>query len=133
MQARESFSRWPEINKMGKTLQSMSRKRKRSIALLHVLHQMTPGNRQIILDHLNSEAVNAVIGCLLCVLKNKNKVGQSTTLTSCISSHSKHIGRLLSSKASDKTKKRKLAQFGGNPLGLIISAAIPLLMSLWKK
>lgn len=108
---------------------------KDKIPLFHVLRELKPYQRQLILDHLDSKSCRSIISCVKCVLKaGKSKKSKDVQLQKCIKQHHQVFAKLLSSsKKGKKSSARMLARVGGNPLGLILGAAIPLIMNLFKK
>ena len=101
------------------------------LPLIHVLNEMKDYQRQIVVDHLNPKAVKCLKNCVSMVLKKKSKTkktGKNQKLQKHIQENQHVFKHLLS--PSKRNTNRMLARVGGSPLGMILSAAIPLLMSL---
>ena len=102
-----------------------------NIPLFQVLRELKDHQRQIIIDHLDAKSCNALVECVKCVLKRgpKKKGKRQTKLRACIKQYHKDFAHILGKRQSS----RQLAKVGGFPLGLILSTAVPLLMSFLKK
>ena len=116
-------------------------KYKKHIPLFQILKELKPYQRQIILDHLDNDSCESLSYCIATVLKSKNKKisdQNKKELGSCIKDNKSLIIRILkegkgSSHRQHLSKKRALAKIGGNPLGLILTTAIPILMELLNR
>lgn len=103
------------------------------LPLLHVLKTLKPYQRQIIIDHLDDDSCDSLTYCLSTVVKQVDKLKSKKKLQGCVKANKKQFCKILSPAKTKKLrqgKKRALTQVGGNPLGLILSTAIPLLLSL---
>ncbi len=104
------------------------------LPLLFVLSELKEYQRQIVLEALNEKSNQAIVGAITYLLKHgSHGVREKQAVIDCIRENKKDIHHLLSKK-SLSLRKKKLAKFGGGPLGLILSAVIPLLLkTLLKK
>lgn len=111
----------------------MSKKHmKNHIPLLHTLNQLTNDQRQIIIDHLDPAACASLTNCVAVVLKKgKQKLKSSkkkACLKRCVHSYKPQFSAILSPSTSVQGRQRALARVGGNPLGFILSAALPIVL-----
>lgn len=113
----------------------------KNIPLFQILKELKNYQRQIIIDHLDDESCSSLSSCIATVLLNGEKIRNKNEIKSCLKNNKCHFQKILSShrkaksrnikkKASPFSKKRALARIGGNPLQLILSTAIPLLLEL---
>ena len=136
----------------------MSLNIKHHLPLLSVLQRLHASDRQILIDHLDQNACDALSFCLTKVLqegqiKKRKKKVDSQLVTKLVRDNHFNFQRILglntqkkkkkttkkSSKSSNNTKKclhkqkrLALAKIGGNPLAIILSTAIPLLLNMIK-
>lgn len=108
---------------------------KHHLPLIQVLKKLKHYERQIIVDHLDDKACRSLKKCLQTVLKQGQKVPESerSKLSRCFKRHKPLFTKLLSEGGGGCRDKRTLARLGGNPLALILSTAIPLLLNLFRK
>ena len=120
---------------------------KHHLPLLSVLQNLATYDRQILVDHLDKDACDALRFCLTKVLqegkkKNKNKKKKKKTdsnlITKLVRGNQNNFEQILGlgtkkkKNLSYKQKGLALAKIGGNPLAFILSSAIPLLLNLIK-
>ena len=105
------------------------------LPLLQVLRQLKNYERQIVVDHLDAQACGALKKCLQTVLKGKKKVSavEQDKLGRCLKRHKLLFSQALSAKGGAGSERKALAKLGGNPLALVLSTAIPLLLQLLSK
>lgn len=110
---------------------------KTHLPLFQVLKELKAYQRQIVIDHLDSKSCNSLSSCIKSVLKQGPKIKKNKKqLQLHIRQNQKELSRLFSNskkKKSYHSKKKILARIGGNPLALILSTAIPMLMNLFRK
>lgn len=108
---------------------------KHHLPLMQVLKKLKHYERQIIVDHLDDKACRSLKKCLQTVLKQGKKVPEKerSKLTRCFRRHKPLFTKLLAGSGAGFGDKRTLARLGGNPLALILSTAIPLLLDLFHK
>lgn len=108
------------------------------LPLLSVLQKLEASDRQILVDHLDKESFDTLQFCLKKILQEgKKKKKKSESLTNLVREHHLTFESILGlgskKKKSFKQKRLALAKIGGNPLALILSSALPLLINLLKK
>jgi hypothetical protein len=101
------------------------------LPFLQVLKQLRPGQRSILLSHLDNESCEMVYEAVANVLKNpKVTPAKRRQLKKALAPHKKCLRSLVSKKRSSGLKRKDLASVGGFPLGLVLSTAIPLLLNM---
>jgi hypothetical protein len=113
---------------------SKKKKLRQILPLLKTLQGVKPqDNRSVLLSHLDDEACEAMYETLYNVMANE-KIGPATRkkLRKKLWAHQEPMNFLTKNgkRYSPKLKRKKLAAMGGNPLGLILSAAIPFITDL---
>ena len=109
------------------------KERKKYLPLIKIVKKLKPEERSEIVWYLKNEAVEFLCECVHNVLytdigiKNKNKL-KNKIKNSC----SIHRLKSISSKSRSTEAKVKALRQEGKGLGLILSAAIPFLMSLFS-
>lgn len=106
-----------------------------ALPFLQVMGQMHPQLRPHVIGRLGNDAVDDLSRCFDLVLKEA--ASQSSRLPpqlkgelkESVLRHRAEFKHVLTAKAT-LARKRALAQLCGNPLALILSAAIPLLLNL---
>lgn len=110
---------------------------KTAIPLLQVLKEMKGYQRQIILSHLDNKSLELICDGVGCVFKKHPQQIDSRVRKKVFGvarQNRKKLQLLMSGRQKNlSSKKRALIQLGGNPLALILSTAIPLLMNLFRK
>jgi hypothetical protein len=120
------------------TLDNKKKKKlKQLLPLLKTLQGVkTSDNRSILLSHLDDEACEALYETIYNVIAN-DKLGpkERKKLRKALWAHQEPIHFLTKNgkKFTRKLKRKKLASMGGNPLGVILAAAIPLITNLLFK
>ena len=105
---------------------------KHHIPLFQVLKELKPYQRQIILDHLDNTSCKSVASCVASLLKKSSKVSpqQKKAIALAVKAQKNHFEKIISPGKNSKQLKKDLTRVGGGPLGLILGAAIPLLVDL---
>lgn len=111
---------------------------KQHLPLLSVLRKLGQDERQIVVDHLDKNACNTLQFCLSKVLKEGKKSKKTAKLmTKLVRENKKNFETILGlgkkKKLSHKQKRLALAKIGGNPLALILSTAVPLLLNMLRR
>lgn len=109
-------------------------KAKRVLPLLRTLQDFKPKrNRSILLSHLDDEACEALYEAVANVMLNDRlHPAVRAKLSQLLKRHRRPMEILSDADAEPALKRRHLAQMGGNPLSLILSAAIPILLDLFR-
>ena len=105
---------------------------KHHLPLMQVLKKLKHYERQIVIDHLDDKACLELKNSLHTVLTKKSKVPEAerAKLKRCLKQNHALFSKLLTPKTGKCSQKKTLARLGGNPLALILSSAIPLLLNL---
>ena len=104
-------------------------KAKKALPLLKILQDLPDDHRQIVIDHLDEKTCESVIDCIKRVVKSGKKLKSNQELREFILKNQHQIQRLLTNKGGSFTRRRRsLAQFGGGPLALVMSFAVPLIV-----
>jgi len=105
---------------------------KRYLPLFRALKKLKPEDRKQIIEFLDKPARESVYTLISSVLKaDKHKFKQRRSLVKKLSPFKQQLRFLIQKKNPDKTKTKLMReQIGGFPLGLLLSAAIPLISSL---
>lgn len=115
---------------------------KKFLPLIHILEGLSDSERQIVLDHLDQPSLNAVTRAVKTVLADPTTVSPShrNDLAKAVQQNKNHFTSLLNKKVGGGKKKssccaqkRALTRIGGNPLAIILSTAVPLLIDLLRK
>ena len=101
-----------------------------NLPLLNILRELDPIKRQIILDHLDAKSCDTVVACIAKVIQNGKKLKSNKVVKETIVKNKKDICALLSKGGNFKKRRRKLAKFGGGPLGLLLGIGLPILVDL---
>jgi len=112
------------------------KKKQLLLPLMQSLMGMTPAQRTIILQHLDDHSQDMLIDTVQYVLQmgpKKLKKDDAGNLSHLLKDHKCDLRYLCNHKKTVKLRRRRLKQMGGFPLGLVLSTAIPLLLSLFKK
>lgn len=109
------------------------KKLKETIPMLEILKELKPYQRQIIIEHLDDGACESLQECLTTVLKKGQNSTYKKKISKCINENRKTFEHILAVKKNKKNQRKLLARVGGNPLGFILSAAVPLLLDLVLK
>ena len=109
---------------------------KKHLPLLQVLKEMKGYQRQIIVDHLDIHACDALSDCISTVIKKRNVISsrKKKKLSPIIKANRKILAQVIGTNKTNaflKKRKRNLAKIGGNPLLSILTTAIPLLLGLF--
>lgn len=94
--------------------------------LVKLLLRLNSQDRQHLLQYLNSEACDVICECIHNSITNKDLKCRKS-LCEKTKSEKDTIRYLVNPKHKVDIKRKKLVQIGGNPLGLILSVALPLL------
>ena len=119
-----------------KKLHAISKKKlEKSLPFLKLLSRVSDEDRVILIQHLNKDTCDVVCQCVHNTIKNPNILANDRQAISQKIGSKKDIIRYLSDASRPvHVRQKKLSQLGGNPLGLILSVAIPLLIDfLFKK
>jgi hypothetical protein len=112
-----------------------NKKLKKAFPLLKVLSKLPDQDRTTLIEYLNGDATNALCECVHNAINNRQISGRHQLCSKAL--RSKDDLRYISknhTKSKQKHKLKKLIQVGGSPIGLILSAVLPLLASaLFKK
>jgi Mg/Co/Ni transporter MgtE len=104
------------------------------LPFLQVLRELRPGQRSILLSHLDDESCEMVYEAVANVLKNsKVTAAKRRRLKKALEPHKKCLRTLISKKSSKSTKRKNLAAVGGFPIGTILATALPILLDLFTK
>ncbi len=109
---------------------------RKHLPLIQVLKEIKPYQRQIVVDHLDDDACQSLGFCVSTVLSQGNSLINRKQVKCCVKANKSTIKNIIKSPKTKKqrqAKKHALAAFGGGPLALILSTAIPLLLNLLKK
>lgn len=106
---------------------------KETIPLIEILKELKPYQRQILIEHLDDNACNHLEECLTTVLKKGKNSSYKKKIEHCVNENRKIFDNILRRRKSKKHQRKLLARVGGNPLGFILSAALPLLVDLVTK
>jgi len=105
------------------------------LPLIQVLKELKPYQRQLVVEHLDSEACQTLGFCLSTVLQKGSNLSNKNQIKCCVKANKVLIGKILKppkSKKGQKAKQQALTLFGGSPLALILTTAIPMLLNLLK-
>ena len=100
--------------------------------LLELIASSSPQQRKILLQTLNEDAVDFICQCLYNTLHNlhsKMDPQEREHLKTSVAKDKAKLRRVCRHNLDTKTRQKILTQAGGS-LGLIISAAIPIITSL---
>lgn len=104
------------------------------IPLLNILKSMKSKDRIIILAHLDEETRDALCATINSVLTSaKVPIETKLKLKKKLYRHKDDFRHLSSEEATTSSKKKKLSQLGGNPMKVVLDAALPLLLDLFPK
>ena len=112
------------------------RKKKVVLPLMQTLVGMTPSQRTIIMHHLDDTSQDMLLDVVQYVLSSsENKLPKEKVqgLSEILSEHKCDLRYMCNNKKSCKLRRRKMKQMGGFPLGLVLSAAIPMLLNLFRR
>lgn len=110
--------------------------RKVILPLLGVLKNLKAADRIIILAHLDDLSRDSLYETINRVLSQSSPLPSSKKklIRKKLWSHREDLRYLTSKKSKSKReKKRRLVHMGGNPLGYLLKAAVPLLLNLYGK
>ena len=101
---------------------------------MHVLRKLPNEDRQIVLSHLDHKSCDQIKTCVGKVLKKKSKLDVKVRerLKQCIRDHETDFNTIFSSR-SQPIRRKAIARVGGNPLALLLSVGLPMLMNLFTK
>ena len=108
--------------------------RKKYLHLVKIVSKLNPEDRSQIIPYLKTDSVEFLCECVHNVLytdigiKNKNKI-KSKLKNQC----SVHRLKTIASKSKSIDAKTKALRQEGKGIGLILSAALPFLMSLFSR
>jgi DNA primase catalytic subunit len=107
---------------------------KKVIPLCQALCKLGDEEREALLSYLNSEGREALYECMHNCLYNKSIPKENRQeLRAKLSGKAKVITYLAKAGNNLEKKRRMLQQHGGSILPIILSAALPLLLSLFSK
>lgn len=111
----------------------MKLKMKKNVALLRIIKKLKIGEREALIDFLNDNAIDALSECVYNIVckggSNRLSKRQVNKLKRNLM-HNKHNLRIIGNKSVNMKKRKKALTQEGGSLGLILSAAIPLISSL---
>lgn len=111
---------------------TMSPKSKKSLDLLRIVKKLKINEREQLIGYLNDNGIDALSECvynIVCDGSNKLSKGALRKLKRGLVNNKQNLRVIGDKSISMKRRKKALLQEGGS-LGLILSAAIPLLTSL---
>ena len=103
-----------------------------NIALAQVLSELKNYQRQIILQYLDDKGCNVIKSYADLILHKGHKSPAQKKIKRLIETNKNDLYDVMMT-TSKKKSKSKIAKIGGNPLALILSTAIPLVVELLKK
>ena len=112
------------------------RNKKVILPLLQTLMGMTPAQRTVIVAHLDEASQDMLIDTIEYVVRSarrKMPKEKADSLSSLLADHKCDVRYMCDRRQAGRLRRRRMRQMGGFPLGLIISTAIPMLLSLLKK
>jgi len=110
------------------------------LPFLSALKKLSPDDRVIVLSHLDFKTRDALYKTIVAVLRSRRiplprrkelKV-QLSPYKQELRQISRQYGRGRTKKPKRKTVNQQLARLGGEPLGIVIDAAIPLLLNVFS-
>jgi len=108
---------------------------RKHIPLFQVLKELKDYQRQIIVDHLDDSTCKSLANCIASVLRKSRRIShhQKQQIKRAVRIHQKFLKKIISAEGSPKNSgskrlKTSLTRIGGEPLGLLLSTAIPLLV-----
>ena len=110
-----------------------AKQKKVLLPLLAILKSMKPTDRVILMSHLDDVSRDALYETI-------NKVLTSTSvppskrryLKTKLMPFKSDLRFLADRRKSTTSKKKKLTQMGGAPMGVVLRTAVPLLLNLYK-
>lgn len=117
-----------------KKIESKIKKQSKYIPLYHILGELHPVKRQILLDHLDTQSCNALCKDLnhlmVEAIKTKSKISKSTfnDIKSHIAKNKPQFKAIVNPSSKSKQKKKALLLIGGGPLALLLSALVPFVL-----
>ncbi len=103
---------------------------RKHLPLFYVLSELKDYQRQIIINALSNDADKAIIESISFLLKNGKKLPVKKSISRCVRDNKTDIQCLLNkNKQAAKLYKKKLTKLGGNPIGFILSAVLPLILN----
>ena len=108
-------------------------KRARYIPLCQILGEMHPYKRMLMLSHLDPTSIDGVSDVIRLTLQNgaegKIKGTLNQKINKILSTHKTQFKNALGTTNSWKTKRKALTQIGGSAIGVLLSVAVPLILS----
>jgi len=93
-----------------------------------------PDHRCILMSHLDLDSCELIYETIFNVISNKSiPVKKRQQLQKVLQPHQNNLRYMANKNNKATLKKKRLTQIGGNPLGIILSTAIPLLLEAFKK
>ena len=124
---------------MKKKFSSPTKKIKKSnlkncLHIFKLLQKADGSELKYILPFLNKEGRKAIYDCIFNAIYN-DKISEfkKEEIRQALSKDAKTLKYLANTKRSEKRRRKVLTQRGGNFLPLLLSAAIPLITSLFNK
>lgn len=120
--------------KMGKKLikpakKSISKKKLRiALPLLQILSILPPKSREIIVKHLNTDACEILYTSVCNTLYNRDLLNKGE-LRIKLNPYKNNLRYIINENKKSNLRHKKLIQIGGNPLGLILGATLPILFN----
>lgn len=107
---------------------------KKALPLLNVLVSSTDEERDCILKHLNSDAVNILCCCVWNAIHNREVVPESAkkVIRQRLKDNRQHLHYIAKQSNNPIKRRRRLIQQGGS-LPLLLSAVIPCIRSSYSK
>lgn len=106
------------------------------LPLLQTLMGMTPAQRTVVVAHLDTKSQDMLIDTIDYVLRmgrQKLPKDKAAELSEVLSEHKDDLRYVCDRKRPIKSRRKRMQQIGGFPIGLVLSTALPLLLNLLKK
>ena len=107
----------------------MSKNMSHFLPLLQIIAEIEPQKRQLLMEHLDPKACEAISDCVELVLTRgmqNMSAHHKNSLKKCLTSNRVAFKHILNKRK--KNKRHELAVIGGNPLSLIMSVVLPFLI-----
>ena len=114
-----------------------SRKRaklQKVLPFLQAIKNLNPAHRSVLMNHLDDDSWDLLFQTVSNVISNPLIPGKRKLhLKRQLSRYKAPLRHIANKNASKSSRKKKMLQMGGNPLALILSTAIPLLLDILRK
>ena len=110
-----------------------SKQKKVLLPLLNTLKSLKPDQRVILLSHLDDKTRDQLYETINAVMTSESvPMRKRLFLKSKLSPFKTDFRFLTNRRAAPASKKRRLLQMGGAPMGVILRTAVPLLLNLYE-